>query len=198
MAEQVKTGIFGGTFDPVHLGHLAAANEVRFRLGLDKVVFVPAGQPWQKAGRAITAGEHRLAMLAAATASNPFFEVSRVELDRPGPTYTIDTLAELEEAGELHLIVGADALLGLTTWRQWQDVVRRARVVAVTRPGTALPEGLAGLLPFPFTLVGSAGVAISSTECRERAAAGLPLSYLVPDAVVTYIEQHRLYQEGGA
>src|SRR4051794_16636989 len=185
----------GGTFDPIHHGHLVAASEVQAAFGLDEVVFVPTGQPWQKATHSVSPAEDRYLMTVIATAANPRFSVSRVDLDRPGPTYTIDTLRELRtgrgEKTELFFITGADALAQIKTWHDVSELMALAHFVGVTRPGHTLsdpgfPEGAVSLFEVP-------AMAISSTDCRSRVAAGLPIWYLVPDGVVQYITKRRLY-----
>lgn len=187
----------GGTFDPVHHGHLVAASEVAESFGLDEVVFVPTGQPWQKTEREVTPAEDRYLMTVIATASNPQFSVSRVDIDRPGPTYTIDTLldlrAELGESTELFFITGADALAQILDWHRSDELFAMAHFIGVTRPGHHLsdpgfPDGGVSLVVVP-------ALAISSTDCRARVAAGHPVWYLVPDGVVQYISKRRLYRE---
>src|SRR2546423_5967162 len=185
----------GGTFDPIHHGHLVAASEVQAAFGLDEVVFVPTGQPWQKADYAVSAAEDRYLMTVIATSGNPRFSVSRVDIDRAGPTYTIDTLRELRagrgEKTELFFITGADALAQIMSWHNVAELVELAHFVGVTRPGHTLadpgfPEGAVTLFEVP-------AMAISSTDCRGRVVAGLPVWYLVPDGVVQYISKRRLY-----
>lgn len=187
----------GGTFDPIHNGHLVAASEVAYRFQLDQVVFVPTGQPWQKAGRNVTAAEHRYLMTMVATASNPRFTVSRVDIDRKGPTYTIDTLRDLRELfpdAELYFITGADSLASIMSWRDWEVMLEMANFVGVTRPGYELSKDM---LPLEsqtgIELIGIPAMAISSTDCRERAREGEPVWYLVPDGVVQYIAKNNLY-----
>ena len=187
----------GGTFDPIHHGHLVAASEVQAWFGLDEVVFVPTGQPWQKSGRAVSEAEDRYLMTVIATASNPRFWVSRVDIDRGGPTYTIDTLrdlnAELPDA-ELYFITGADALGDIFTWRDAAELFRLAHFVGCTRPGYAMDDStLEGIPSDRVTIVEIPALAISSTECRKRTAAGEPVWYLVPDGVVQYINKYQLY-----
>jgi nicotinate-nucleotide adenylyltransferase len=193
-----RIGVFGGTFDPPHLGHLAAASEVHHRLDLDRVLFVPAGDPWQKGDRQVSAPGHRAAMVDAAIASDDRFAVSRVDLDREGPTYTIDTLTDLRDASgpqiDLVLIVGADALAGLPSWHRADEVAAAAQIVGISRPGVPLihpgpPVGEVIMIDVP-------GVAVSSTLCRERFRANVPNTYLVPDSVIAYARAHALY--GGA
>ena len=189
-----KIGIMGGTFDPVHNGHLVAASEVQARFDLDEVIFVPTGQPWQKSHRQVSAAEDRYLMTVIATASNPRFSVSRADIDRGGTTYTIDTLRDLHAAyqdAELFFITGADALEQILSWRQAEELFALAHFVGVTRPGYSLgdehlPSGSVSLVDVP-------AMAISSTACRERVAAGLPVWYLVPDGVVQYISKRDLY-----
>ena len=186
----------GGTFDPVHNGHLVAASEVASRFTLDEVVFVPTGQPWQKSDDAVSPAEDRYLMTVIATASNPRFSVSRVDIDRPGVTYTIDTLHDLRqrygETAELFFITGADALAQILEWHRSDELFKLAHFVGVTRPGhhlsdPGLPEGGVSLVEVP-------ALAISSTDCRQRVAAGEPVWYLVPDGVVQYIAKRRLYR----
>jgi nicotinate-nucleotide adenylyltransferase len=190
----------GGTFDPVHHGHLVAASEVQSWLGLDEVVFVPTGQPWQKSSREVTSPEHRYLMTVIATASNPRFTVSRVDIDRDGPTYTIDTLRDLTDAmpeTDLYFITGADALAEIFTWRNAPELWALAHFVGCTRPGYEMDTSiLDGIPPERVSILEIPALAISSTDCRARTAGGEPVWYLVPDGVVQYIAKHRLYQEG--
>ena len=192
----------GGTFDPVHHGHLVAASEVQAWFGLDEVVFVPTGQPWQKDDQRVSPGEHRYLMTVIATASNPRFSVSRVDIDREGPTYTIDTLRDLRARrpeDEFYFITGADALAQILTWRDHDEMFELARFVGCTRPGHRLDaESLAGLPADRLQLVEIPALAISSTDCRERVARGEPVWYLVPDGVVQYIGKHGLYGDAVA
>ena len=190
----------GGTFDPVHHGHLVAASEVAARYGLDEVVFVPTGQPWQKADEEVTAAEHRYLMTVIATAANPHFTVSRVDIDRAGPTYTIDTLRDLRAArGEdvdYYFITGADALAQILGWKAASELFELARFIGVTRPGHTLSTE--GLPAERVSVLEIPALAISSTDCRDRARRGDPVWYLVPDGVVQYISKHRLYDGAGA
>ncbi|MDR6892942.1 nicotinate-nucleotide adenylyltransferase [Falsarthrobacter nasiphocae] len=187
-----RLGIMGGTFDPIHHGHLVAASEVAARYDLDEVIFVPTGRPWQKADQLVTPAEHRYLMTVVATASNPRFTVSRVDIDRAGPTYTVDTLRDLKRQyaeSELFFITGADALAKIMSWKDVDEMWDLATFVGVTRPGHVLSnQGLEGveLLEIP-------AMAISSTDCRERVREGLPVWYLVPDGVVQHIAKHHLY-----
>src|SRR5688500_9637545 len=186
----------GGTFDPIHHGHLVAASEVAGLFGLDEVVFVPTGQPWQKSDRDVSPAEDRYLMTVIATASNPRFSVSRVDLDRDGPTYTVDTLQDLRAArpdAEMFFITGADALSQILSWRDAEKLFGLAHFIGVTRPGYTLddhhlPDGSVSLVEVP-------ALAISSTACRDRVALGEPVWYLVPDGVVQYIQKRNLYAE---
>ncbi|MDK7139634.1 nicotinate-nucleotide adenylyltransferase [Corynebacterium simulans] len=197
MTSPQRIGIMGGTFDPIHNGHLVAASEVAYRFQLDQVVFVPTGQPWQKAGRDVTAAEHRYLMTMVATASNPRFTVSRVDIDREGPTYTIDTLRDLRELfpdAELYFITGADSLASIMSWRDWEVMLEMANFVGVTRPGYELSKDMLPLgSQTGIELIEIPAMAISSTDCRKRAGEGEPVWYLVPDGVVQYIAKNNLY-----
>ncbi len=192
-----RIGVMGGTFDPIHHGHLVAASEVHSWFGLDEVVFVPTGDPWQKSDRDVSAAEHRYLMTVIATASNPRFRVSRVDIDRDGPTYTIDTLRDLKAEmpdAELYFITGADALGDIFTWRDVDELFELAHFVGCTRPGYEMGPGtLEGIPSDRVTIVEIPALAISSTECRERTAKGEPIWYLVPDGVVQYVAKHHLY-----
>ena len=187
----------GGTFDPIHHGHLVAASEVQSWFDLDEVVFVPTGQPWQKADRDVSEAEHRYLMTVVATASNPRFTVSRVDVDRSGPTYTIDTLRDLAAVypdADLYFITGADAMTALLGWRDHEQLFDLAQFVGCTRPGHELDaEALKGMPAERITLIEIPALAISSTDCRSRRARGEPVWYLVPDGVVQYISKHDLY-----
>ena len=194
-----RVGVMGGTFDPIHHGHLVAASEVQAWFDLDEVVFVPAGEPWQKSEREVSPAEDRYLMTVVATASNPRFEVSRIEIDRAGPTYTIDTLRELAAAmpeADLYFITGADAMAAIFTWRDPEELFELAHFVGCTRPGHELDSStLDGLPSDRITLVEIPALAISSTECRHRVEQGEPVWYLVPDGVVQYIAKHHLYRK---
>ncbi|WP_063775751.1 nicotinate-nucleotide adenylyltransferase [Streptomyces odonnellii] len=190
-----RLGVMGGTFDPIHHGHLVAASEVAALFHLDEVVFVPTGQPWQKTQRAVSPAEDRYLMTVIATASNPQFSVSRSDIDRGGPTYTIDTLRDLRSLhgdADLFFITGADALSQILSWRNHEELFSLAHFIGVTRPGhdlsaDGLPKGGVSLVEIP-------ALAISSTDCRERVAKGDPVWYLVPDGVVRYIDKRQLYR----
>ena len=187
----------GGTFDPIHHGHLVAASEVQSWYDLDEVVFVPTGQPWQKSHREVTSAEHRYLMTVIATASNPRFTVSRVDIDRPGPTYTIDTLRDLSAAmpdADLFFITGADALAEIFTWRDAEQLFDLAQFVGCTRPGYEMDDEAIATIPADrVTMIEIPALAISSTDCRDRHRRGEPVWYLVPDGVVQYIGKHDLY-----
>jgi nicotinate-nucleotide adenylyltransferase len=191
----MRIGIMGGTFDPIHHGHLVAASEAAHVFGLDEVIFVPTGQPYQKSGRHVSATEDRYLMTVIATASNPRFSVSRVDIDRPGETYTIDTLRELRAeraAGtEFFFITGADALAKMISWRDADELFKLAHFVGCTRPGHQLSH--AGLPDHHVSLIEVPALAISSTECRRRVRAGDPIWYLVPEGIVQYISKRRMY-----
>ncbi|MGH3519378.1 MAG: nicotinate-nucleotide adenylyltransferase [Haloechinothrix sp.] len=196
MPARRRIGVMGGTFDPIHHGHLVAASEVQSRFALDEVIFVPTGQPWQKAHRTVSAAEDRYLMTVIATASNPVFWVSRIDIDRRGTTYTVDTLRELHERfpdDELFFITGADALEQILTWRDAQELFDLAHFIGVTRPGYDLndhhlPDG-------KVSLVEVTAMAISSSGCRKLVRRGEPVWYLVPDGVVRYIAKRKLYQD---
>jgi nicotinate-nucleotide adenylyltransferase len=192
-----RLGVMGGTFDPIHHGHLVAASEVAHYFNLDEVIFVPTGQPWQKGDRRVSPAEDRYLMTVIATASNPRFSVSRVDIDRPGETYTIDTLRDLRAQrgldAEFYFITGADALARMISWRDADELFKLAQFVGCTRPGhqlsrSDLPNGRVRLVEIP-------ALAISSTECRARVRSGQPIWYLVPDGIVQYISKRRLYRE---
>jgi nicotinate-nucleotide adenylyltransferase len=197
---QRRIGIMGGTFDPIHHGHLVAASEVADRFALDEVVFVPTGRPWQKADVEVSPAEDRYLMTVIATASNPRFTVSRVDVDRTGPTYTIDTLRDLKEAygpgSEFYFITGADALERILSWKDAGEMFKLAHFVGVTRPGFELSD--AHLPADTVSLIAVPAMAISSTACRARVAAGKPVWYLVPDGVVQYIAKRGLYRSSGS
>ncbi|MDO0927755.1 nicotinate-nucleotide adenylyltransferase [Streptomyces sp. TG1A-8] len=190
-----RLGVMGGTFDPVHHGHLVAASEVAARFQLDEVVFVPTGQPWQKSHRAVSPAEDRYLMTVIATAENPQFSVSRIDIDRGGPTYTVDTLRDLRALNpdtDLFFITGADALAQLLTWRDSEELFSLAHFIGVTRPGHQLSNP--GLPEDGVSLVEVPALAISSTDCRARVAKGDPIWYMVPDGVVRYIDKRELYR----
>ena len=200
-----SVGILGGTFDPIHYGHLAIAEEVREALGLERVLFVPAGVPPHKPGRIISAPEHRVAMIKTAIAGNPAFELSRIEIDRPGPSYAVDTLDLLDAQARaadrepnFTFILSAEAFAELTTWREPRRLLTLCRMAVVPRGGRAEP-GRAWLeehLPGQedrVIFLDRPNIGLSATGIRERVARGRSIRYLVPDAVSAYIVDHALY-----
>src|SRR5215470_13593163 len=195
---KVRIGVMGGTFDPIHHGHLVAASEVAHIFSLNEVVFVPTGQPWQKQDREVSAAEDRYLMTVIATASNPRFLVSRIDIDRGGPTYTIDTLRDLRaergDDAEFFFITGADALSRMLSWQDVDELFSLAHFVGCTRPGHRLTGD--GLPKDKVSLVEIPALAISSTGCRQRVAKGQPIWYLVPDGIVQYIAKRGLYRNG--
>jgi len=191
-----RLGVMGGTFDPLHHGHLVAASEVAARFELDEVVFVPTGQPWQKADREVSPAEDRYLMTVVATAADPRFTVSRVDVDRPGPTFTTDTLRDLAAArpdAELFFITGADALEQIVSWKDVDVLWRLARFVAVSRPEHTLD--VTGLPPGAVDVVEIPALAISSSDIRRRVQEGRPIRYLVPTGVLQYIAKTGLYRD---
>jgi nicotinate-nucleotide adenylyltransferase len=193
-SQRRRVGVMGGTFDPIHNGHLVAASEAAAAFSLDEVIFVPTGQPGHK--KTVTAGEHRYLMTVIATAANPRFSVSRVDIDREGATYTIDTLRDISTMhpdADLFFISGADAIAQILAWKDIEKIWPLAHFVAVSRPGHSLklpdaPEGSISSLEVP-------ALSISSSDCRARVMEGKPIWYLVPDGVVQYIGKHKLYRE---
>ena len=198
-----RLGVFGGTFDPVHVGHLVAAEEARAALSLDEVVFVPAGRPWFKEGRPLTGAGHRLAMVELAVAGHAQFRVSDAEVRRPGPSYTVDTLEELRdrhgEAAELYLIVGTDVLSDLSRWQRPDRVIEMATIVGMRRPGAAPDLEQLGEVsqdaPSRTLIVDGPRLEISGADLRRRVAEGRPIRYMVPEAVERYIREHGLYTD---
>jgi len=192
-----RVGIMGGTFDPIHHGHLVAASEVQARFDLDEVVFVPTGQPYEK-GK-VSPAEDRYLMTVIATASNPRFHVSRADIDRDGPTYTVDTLRDMRAIygsdTQLYFITGADALARILGWKDALEMLTMAHFVGVTRPGFELTDD--HLPDDSVTLVEVPAMAISSSACRARVSSGEPVWYLVPDGVVQYINKRGLYRGSG-
>lgn len=200
-----RIGVMGGTFDPIHYGHLAAAEAARAELGLSKVIFVPAGNPPHKQSQIIADSEHRYLMTVLATSSNPCFEVSRIEVDKDELSYTVDTVKDLlriyGEGSEIYFITGADAVLELLTWYKIQELLTLCRFIAVTRPGfdkreleqkigeiTSKYDGEIICIEVPL-------LSISSTDIRERSRNGKPVKYLLPEAVEEYIDKNGLYKE---
>ena len=194
-----RVGLMGGTFDPIHHGHLVAAEEVRYAFALDKVVFVPAGHPWQKSDTEVTPAELRYQMTRLATAGQPAFEVSRMEIERAGPTFTVDTLREFSECArecELFFITGSDAITQILTWKDADEALSLARFVAVSRPthDLAALDRLDPKLRERISILEIPALAFSSTDIRRRVAEGRPIRYLVPDAVALFIDEHGLYR----
>jgi nicotinate-nucleotide adenylyltransferase len=188
-----RIGVMGGTFDPIHHGHLVAASEVAQSHGLEEVIFVPTGATNYKSD--VTSAEHRYLMTVIATASNPRFTVSRVDIDRDKPTFTIDTLRDIRAERpdvDLYFITGADAIAQILSWRDVTELWELAHFVAVSRPGHVL--SVSGLPEQDVSLLEVPALAISSTDCRDRVRRGFPVWYLVPDGVVQYISKHHLYR----
>nr|BBH94910.1 putative nicotinate-nucleotide adenylyltransferase [Thermogemmatispora argillosa] len=204
-----RIGLLGGTFDPIHYGHLVIAEEVRATLALSEVVFIPTGQPPHKPGRPVTPAAHRLAMLRLAIASNPAFSVSEIELERPGPSYTVETLRLLRErwgpGAYFAFILGADSLAEFTSWYNAAGVLAQLDcLVAVGRPGYRPPEELLATLEkrLPgirerLRVVNAPSLSISASDLRRRVAEGRPIKYQTPESVEAYIAQHQLYRESG-
>jgi len=199
----VNVGVFGGTFDPVHIGHLIIAEEARVRLKLSVVLFVPAGQPWLKVDHAITPVLDRVEMLRRSIANNPCFKLSTIEVDRPGPSYTVDTIASLRDelgAQSFFFILGSDSLGGLPSWKQPGRLVQLCQLVVVPRLGVNPPDlgafasSIPGLMD-RVTWLDAPVIGVSSSEIRERVARGLPIRYLVPEEVGKYIVERRLYEK---
>lgn len=206
-AQTGAIGMLGGTFDPIHVGHLALAQVALDQLGLDRVLFVPAGQPPHKRGRPITPAEDRLAMVELATASEPRFAVSRIEIDRPGPSYTADTAEALlagrgpdDRLAELTVILSAESFADLPAWHEPARLLRLARIAVAPRPGhpppspTWLAQRLPGFAERVIVLEGP-HLDVSASDIRSRVAAGRPIDGLVPPPVAAYIEAHHLYSE---
>jgi nicotinate-nucleotide adenylyltransferase len=195
-----RLGVMGGTFDPIHHGHLVTAEEALQQFELDEVVFVPTGQPWMKQDRDVSPAEHRYLMVVIATASNPRFSVSRLEIERDGPTYAVDTLKELRaergEDAELFFITGADAILEIFQWKSPEEAFELAHFIAATRPGydlAAFEQG-ASTSHAQVSAMTIPALAISSTDIRVRVREGRPIRYLVPEGVQTYIQKAGLYR----
>ncbi|MGL5829968.1 MAG: nicotinate-nucleotide adenylyltransferase [Angustibacter sp.] len=195
-ARAERIGVMGGTFDPIHYGHLLAASEALRAADLHRVIFVPAGRPWQKADSGVTDPELRYLMTVLATSSHPDFCVSRVDVDRPGPTYTVDTLRDLRREhphAEFSFITGADALAHIFSWKNHEELMTLASFIAIPRPGHALDRSLLPADRVRFLSI--PGVDISSTDARARVRAGLSLRYLTPESVVDFIAKNGLYRD---
>lgn len=195
-----RLGVMGGTFDPIHYGHLVTAEEALHQFRLDGVVFVPTGLPWMKEHGVVSPAEDRYLMTVIATASNPLFRVSRMDVDREGPTYTVDTLRGLRteegEDADLFFITGADAVLEIFQWKDPQELFDLAHFIAATRPGfdIAAFEAHAPTSNPDITVMNIPALAISSTDVRARVHAGRPIRYLVPEGVKSYVEKAELYR----
>lgn len=199
MRKKLRLGIMGGTFDPIHYGHLVAAEEALVQFNLDRVLFMPTGAPVRKTHRTVTSAEHRYLMTVIATASNPDFAVSRMEVDRPGLTYTVDTMLTLRKeygpSAELYFVTGADAVWDILTWKDSERLADVCTFIAATRPGYDLSrfeqDEVAEQIDVEFMEVPA--LAISSTDIRERIATRRPVRYLLPEAVAAYVGKNRLY-----
>ena len=194
----LRLGVLGGTFDPVHVGHLILAELARTQLLLDRVLFIPAGDPWRKASREVTSGEHRLAMVRLAIADNPAFDVDEREVRRPRPSYTSETLRELRaglaSGDEIYFLLGEDALSDLPNWHDPTEILRSARLAVAPRGGAAAPPS--ALTEARVVRVEMPCIGISSSDLRERVRRGLGLRYLVPPAVEAYVREQGLYRTG--
>jgi nicotinate-nucleotide adenylyltransferase len=199
MPDAKRLGVMGGTFDPIHYGHLVTAEAALAEFHLDEVVFVPTGQPWMKSDRDVAAPEDRYLMTVIATSSNPRFSVSRIEIERDGPTYTVETLQELrrqsQDSVDLFFITGADAILEIFQWKDPEEVLNLAHFIAATRPGydVARFEREAPTRHPNISVMTVPALAISSSDIRRRVREGRPIRYLVPEGVQTYIEKSQLY-----
>ena len=199
----MKVGVFGGTFDPIHIGHLIVAQEASVLLDLDEVLFIPAGQPWLKSGTELTEAHHRLAMVELAIAPHEKFRASDMEIRRAGPTYTVDTLVELRDQlgldAEIYMILGLDSLRELGRWHQPERMFDMSTLVGISRPGhqdfdpRTLDTVIEGASE-KIVLLEGPRISISGTEIRQRVSDGLPIKFWVPEAVEKYIHEHRLYR----
>jgi nicotinate-nucleotide adenylyltransferase len=200
----MNIGVLGGTFDPIHSGHLVIAEEARLRLSLSKVLFVPAGQPWLKTGRTITPAARRADMVRRAIDARPYFELSSVDIDRPGPSYSVETITILQQnlgaEASIFLLIGWDSLAELPLWKEPDRLVQLCKIVVVNRPGFSRPDLKALELAIPgitqnVVWLDIPPIDISSSDIRERVAQGLSIHGLVPDEVETYIRAKRLYRK---
>lgn len=199
----MKTGLFGGTFDPIHNGHLAVAEDMRLKLELDRIIFIPARLPWLKSFRQLSKGHHRVEMVKLAVASNPCFEVSEMEMERPGPSYTVDTVEEMRAslglADEIYFIAGADAIMDMPLWKEPERVMSLCQIAAARRPGAPDIDAVALQSVIPqasscVRIIDVPQVDISSTAIRERIRRGKSISGMVPVAVERYIYDNKLYR----
>jgi nicotinate-nucleotide adenylyltransferase len=202
----MEIGVLGGTFDPIHSGHLIIAEEARLKLRLARVLFVPTGQPWLKTGRTISPAAHRVEMVKLVIAAKPHFELSTIEVDRPGPSYSVDTIAILQQhlgaEARLFFLVGWDSLAELPQWKEPDRLIQLCKLVAVTRPGFSRPDlkALESSVPGVTQRVvwlDIPPVDISATDIRKRVAQGLSIHGLVPEEVESYIKEHKLYRQRG-
>ena len=193
----MRIGVLGGTFDPIHLAHLIIAEEARVSLQLEEVVFVPAGEPWMKAGQPLSPAHHRFNMVRLAVSSNPFFRVSPIEIDRPGSTYTVDTLRSLvdeyEPGVELFFILGVDAFSGFRRWKDPQGILRLAKLAVVDRPGLSAPDPCPPVAPDRLERLQGTNIEISASDIRRRVAESGSIKYLVADEIAGYISSTGLY-----
>jgi nicotinate-nucleotide adenylyltransferase len=195
-------GVFGGTFDPIHIGHLIVAEEVRIKIGLGEVIFVPTGQPWLKANRPVSSAVHRLEMVRLAIITNPYFKLSTIEVDRPGPSYTVDTMAILQQQlgaeTRFFFLLGSDALAELPQWKEPSRLIQMCHLVVFTRPGAVLSlKSLESAIPGisqRVIFVDVPQIDISATQIRQRVAQGASIRYIIPEAVERYILEHKLYK----
>ena len=196
----VRVGIIGGTFDPIHVGHLLVAEDARVSMELEEVVFIPTGQPWMKSGSTLSPAHHRMNMVRMAIASNPFFRASSMEIDRPGPTYTVDTLREmrleLDEEDDLYFILGSDSSEKFHRWKEPEEVLRLCTIVTMPRPGSHDLSTIEPSESGKVVFLEGPMVDISGTEIRRRVSLGLSVRYLVPDEVEHYIRRYGLYEAG--
>ena len=202
----MRVGLMGGTMDPIHLGHLLVAEEARLTLELEEVLFIPTGQPWMKSEITIASGHHRLSMVRLAIASNPFFRASGIEVDRPGPSYTVDTLEEMKAGGhrddDLYFILGIDLLEDLHKWKTPRRMLELCSLVVAPRVGyngreVSRLDSLSPMASAGAVFLEGPAIGVSATEIRRRAAKRCSIRYMVPEAVEAYIDRYGLYRDGG-
>jgi nicotinate-nucleotide adenylyltransferase len=198
----MKIGVLGGTFNPIHNGHLIIAEETRARLDLTEVLFMPAGQPWMREDNPVLTSKHRVQMVRLAISGKPWFRLSTMEIDNAGPSYTVDTLIELQaqlgNIDEIFFILGWDNLAQFPRWKEPSRIIKMCHLVAVPRPGYSPPdldslEAVIPGLPENIVILDKPWIDISASEIRERVAQGLPINHLVPETVEEYIRQNKLY-----